>query len=346
MAGTPEDEPAQEPRCYCSTCRLRTDGAPIGVMDKMGWHAGALMDDGHHTHRHNAITEWCRTTLRSGGMRVETEERIYSLVAGELATGEEQRRRMDVIAYATVADVRVLASRDPTIKELAGHLLSRSGLSDTDRVRLLLDHSVIHPGPHMGVLTKVASPGVPPPVDPVGDVVVKAKCAKYRATTERLSSLPELGDTHLLFLPLPINAFGRLHPITQRVYAYFIEKAAEKTRSVALMARDEHWAGTTFDPDREPWEDCQMTKFKCNKWRDLAIVLQKQLVDKVTSSMHRFCRGRRERLIPQGGGGSSGVQGGTPGSRPRGRPRLNGAVSGINPTPSSARGAERSVPVG
>ncbi len=344
MAGIPEDEPDREPRCCCSTCRLRVDGAPIGVMDKMGWHAGALTDDGYHTHRHNAITEWCRSTLRSGGTRVETEERIYSLVAGDLATDEEKRRRMDVIAYATVADVKVLASRDPMIKELSDHLLSRPELPDTDRVRLLLDHSVVHPGPHMGVLTKVASPGTLPPVDPVGDVVVKAKCAKYRATTARLSS--ELSDTHLVFLPLPINALGRLHPITQRVYAYFIDKAAERTRSVALIARDEHWAGTTFDPDREPWEDCQMTKFKCNKWRDLAIVLQKQLVDKVTSSMHRFCRDRCVRIAQREGAGLSGAQGRAHGSRPRGRPCNNSVVTGVNPTPSSVRRTGRPDPEG
>jgi hypothetical protein len=228
---------------------------------------------------------------------------------------------MDVIAYLTVGDVKALASRDPTIKVLAAHLLQRTGLSDGARVRLLLDHSVVHPGPHMDVFTVAPAPGSPAAVDPVGDTVVKAKCNKYLETTRKLSS-PE---AHLVFLPLPINALGRLHPITQRVYSYFIERAAERTRSAAITERHEHWAVVGVDPEREPWEDYQMTTYKCNKWRDLATVLQSTLVEKITTTMHRFFRSKQRGLAQAqavlGMAAKGAVSGTAAGPRRRGRPK-------------------------
>jgi hypothetical protein len=256
----------------------------------------------------------------------------------------ESRMRMDTVVRATMADVRELARRHPLIHNMFAHALDKAGGStrSTDPVLLLFDHSVAHPGPHMGTLATSAinaAKGEPPKDevtdDPVGDKVFRLKCNTYGEATRRLSGNINAGDT-MVFLPLPINAFGRLHPVTWHALNYFIQQAASNTGARSYLTRDEKWATGWGPDDLESLGAQRLTTYQRNKWRSLAIVLQQSLAEKVCTTMLRqTCpkRGQGQGQAVAGAAGAAGVAGmvGTSPTRTVGRRRHNRRTQWVHP---------------
>lgn len=223
-----------------------------------------------------------------------------------LPTAEESRMRMDLVVRATVADVRALAGRHSLIGALTKHVTDQPAARDSDPVLILLDHSVAHPGPHMdavaGRLRRLAKDKALPDDatdDAVGDCVFRTKRDKYEEATRRLSGQINAGS-HMVFLPLPINAFGRLHPVTWHAFDYFIRLAASHARGQHPVHREEERRGTGDEEVESPqW----LSAYQRNKWRTLATVLQQSLAEKVYHTMTWQCHTKAG--VPRRGGAAA-----------------------------------------
>ena len=147
----------------------------------------------------------------------------------------------------------------------------------------------------MSKLARPVAPGQERSEDPIGDAVIAQKRVKYASVAQRLS---HRGAPYMVFLALPINALGRLHPTTRRTYSYFIQKAADRSAAQAFTVRDEYWQLDDGDNEREPWESWRLSTYQRNKWCALAVILQNELVEKVSTTMVRYCRAPGVRAAP------------------------------------------------